>query len=729
MDLDDASTSNRDSSRSRDDSAEPSILATINTRKRPRPEERQRQQARSVKRIKLAYSDEYRRELNSAIEQLNDHEKSSRHQSYFFSSQIGLTIWTGEEKARLFAALARHGSYNLSPVVREVHSKPETAVLEYLELLQQGVADSGRHDKRVDRLIRAADIAPAAEISAQCCEALELSADALSLLEQHQHARVQEKLFGEEWRLTIANVAGDDDRSERLNDRTYSESATDTAKDRLTKATKLLDCSRLLQLSREVFMKGPELDANWQAHGEASQIGISGEALTDLHGLVIGVTRRMMSTSLFHAMSRHRCREEEGSFDPETATVSQEDVWLACQSLELAQDSQEFWRSCPRRLRLTPVDFGHKTHRHAARRGSLLDSGRGKAVTLEEAERLLSPNNGLHDDAATDTPAVISVETGEESLALTDAEAAPLGSEESHTDSSDHDVRDSNDVVRYHDSDAQLDHEDSDDVLLYDDSDDQADQEGSDGVWNDDADIQADQEDSGSRNARKPVSNSTSSFVSQREMEDTAAEDAYLEFEDQRHSAEEERRLWALLGASHPLMAAPDAVRASSIEDRSRTPPKERREPRELVSWRQCAMEQYRASWERYPEPIPPDAFHGYTPTLIRADWKDRSRVSRSTSRTSSSVHERGRSQSRGRERRPRSVTPAGSEISSSREKPKTRGFAADVGTRATTRRTRSQSRRARSRTPAYTFTSIDEEGYAIDVPQDDYSEDEYMPD
>lgn len=259
-------------------------------------------------------------------------------------SQVGLTQWTAEEKHALFEGLTRLGRDDVAGVTARLGgSKSVVEVGRYLRLLEDEHADRLRSSHRP--VLMPAEYPAAVELSQQCCHALEEAADALSLRQetreqQREQARWEAATTADVnlWNLT-PDVAGQIRRA---------------GKDRAPLAS--LDLFRLttwLRLSQRFFMNSAIPGNNW-AHVDNVPPSIWATAFEDYHSLAVSVTRRLVQTTLYAAMSRIRAKREAR---PQTRSlVSRRDVDAAVASLGMKADSSEFWRTSARRLRLDVVN-------------------------------------------------------------------------------------------------------------------------------------------------------------------------------------------------------------------------------------------------------------------------------------------------------------------------------------------------------------------------------------
>jgi RNA polymerase I-specific transcription initiation factor RRN5 len=161
--------------------------------------------------------------------------------------------------------------------------------------------------------------------------------------------------------------------------------ATDaqSAQDILRKvpAANLLHLPNLLELSTKLFMNTPEAEGL-----PAKKASMRHTALNDIHTIVLSVLRRLISVILFQANTRLRMF---GAFrDPtylRNRYVQQEDVYAALDILGMKRETFEYWRTAPRRLKLTC-----RTSNGSLRTALEASFPSSSDITVEQAEQVLS---------------------------------------------------------------------------------------------------------------------------------------------------------------------------------------------------------------------------------------------------------------------------------------------------------------------------------------------------
>ena len=271
--------------------------------------------------------------------------RSLNDSSQMEDSQVGAVFWSSLEKEGFFNALSRLGQDNIREIAQHIVTKSEPEVSEYLSLLRSIFVT-----KRARGLIyELPDLPAAAEISQECCEELETTADAFAALQEEHEIKAEREKWGESWLLTP-------ETSYWLNKKRVKRGG-EKAIDGVLPAINLFDLDMWLELSSQVFMNaGPEENEdNWHnlVEDETMVPTIRATAFEDFHNLAGWVTKKLVSTTLFCAMSRLRSNK---STKTKAAEVNEHDVRAAIDVLKMRHDSAEFWSKCARRFQLRVVD-------------------------------------------------------------------------------------------------------------------------------------------------------------------------------------------------------------------------------------------------------------------------------------------------------------------------------------------------------------------------------------
>lgn len=294
-------------------------------------------------------------------------------------TQIGLTVWTAEEKEMFFESVGRLGRDDIAGIAARLQgSKSEVEVRHYMHVLKAGAQEKKRDIKRPLHRPLLSDFPAAAEISEACCDALQKTADAVALHEKNQESKEGQQSWGRHWLLTGDNCHGlskaalemagmpttatnDDDDDDASNQSPVPTANGGPRAERLAELCKqlnpravpmlaLLNVRTMLLLSERVFMNGIEEDANYMGLGdELPSIDMS--AVQDLYSLVYAITQRLVATAMHICRSRDQARSKISSGGKKL--VRPRDVRTAVASLGLKKDSQVFWARCPRRLGLS----------------------------------------------------------------------------------------------------------------------------------------------------------------------------------------------------------------------------------------------------------------------------------------------------------------------------------------------------------------------------------------
>ncbi|KAK8011310.1 DNA-binding protein [Apiospora arundinis] len=252
-------------------------------------------------------------------------------------SQIGAVYWRASEKDAFFSALGRLGRDNHAGIAARIGSKSPLEVAQFVTLLSE--CEKARKDERVSwyETLRPIDIPAAAEISHECCVALDGIADDVSIRQETHEQTQEEKRWGEQNWLVTQSLVG-----------TGNPSAAKKLEGELPFAD-LFVLPNWLKLSERVFMNSSIPDCNWRQVSEEPP-AIRATALSDLHELAKSFTKRLVATTLFMSESRIKARRTSGPRAKQA--VKARDVHAAVESLNLKSNSREFWARAARRLRL-----------------------------------------------------------------------------------------------------------------------------------------------------------------------------------------------------------------------------------------------------------------------------------------------------------------------------------------------------------------------------------------
>ncbi|KAK4506169.1 hypothetical protein PRZ48_004134 [Zasmidium cellare] len=247
--------------------------------------------------------------------------------------------------------------------------------------------------------------APAAvEVSEECEDALEASADSLSTQINEHDISLQQAEFGENWLIDEESAYYIDLVFDQTPEKEKSEeSEHEDAKPSVSNeppliaesdaSITLLRPSSFLQLSRTLFMNSSD-QADLIEESVTSPAIFRG-AFEDFHNLVISLTRRLVQVSLFQAMTRLRSGDSSRHDWTPSPQVREVDVRLALDVLGMTPNAHEYWAKVARRCK---VDVLTESKKYMdGRQGSKT----GVKLTYDEVEAEL----GLDKNQGEDTQA------------------------------------------------------------------------------------------------------------------------------------------------------------------------------------------------------------------------------------------------------------------------------------------------------------------------------------
>lgn len=299
-----------------------------------------------LKRLKTSFNDDYRDLFNNTVNEIVNGPAVDE-ADLLPMSQIGVTQWSSYEKESFFTTLAKKGRYDLSSIAAAIGTKSELEVHVYHQLLQKATAEQQLNGPR-HQLFETYEIPGAFEVSQECSATLELNADALALLNQREEEKVERRNYDMLWLLNQPTV--------RLLSQRQRPAEGDKRKvlDALVPA-ELLNLKNFLKLSKRVFMNSSLAEENWRSYTERSEKpSILCTAFSDFHRLAISVTKRLVQSSLFFAMSRIRAGTLS-CYLPKKA-VRLQDVSAALNVLGMKHNSQSFWIEVARRCKIAVYD-------------------------------------------------------------------------------------------------------------------------------------------------------------------------------------------------------------------------------------------------------------------------------------------------------------------------------------------------------------------------------------
>ncbi|KAF3482778.1 uncharacterized protein GIQ15_02102 [Arthroderma uncinatum] len=291
-------------------------------------------------------------------------------------SRFGMITWSSEEKLALFAALGRKGKSAISEIASIIGTKSRLEVQEYLFELQQALQEKHMTEKTV-RGVTLSDIHAAAEISEECCLALENVANSLSVREEQAHNISGRRKYQNMWLVdrTAALYLEEKVKTKEISD-------VDPSAHHMLATAQLFNILNWVNLSRNVFMNfgGRRIEDNWTKicfHDETP--AITCDSFTDFYTLAVSLTRRLVQSSIFFALSRIRTMEERGW--NRHRFVRKDDVQAALKTLNVQANSREFWVNAARRCSLDVREYVSK------------GSSKTMLLSYDEVERRLSSSH------------------------------------------------------------------------------------------------------------------------------------------------------------------------------------------------------------------------------------------------------------------------------------------------------------------------------------------------
>ena len=326
-----------------------------------------------LKRLKSLYNDSYRGLFNSTVNELAWNQSLLTDHS-LQESQIGVTIWSSEEKAAFFRALARKGRHDIRGIATDIGTKSESEVHVYSDMLHKAAVDQQTYRTR-NKLFNTSSLEAALEVQGDCCAALDLAAEALSALQQNEDEKAEKKKH-KDFALLTPRIARWLERRMAI-----PEGGEEEVKQRVPAVT-MFNLMNFLTLSKRFFMNSVDPVDNWRSYTgrKTKSPSIMYTALSDLYALMISVAQRLVQSSLFFAMSRLRAMSTAGHYKP-GLHVRRRDVIAAVTILGMKTDSKSFWARAARKCKLRVYE--KVRHRQVF----------GKRYSYAELERILSPGS------------------------------------------------------------------------------------------------------------------------------------------------------------------------------------------------------------------------------------------------------------------------------------------------------------------------------------------------
>ncbi|KAJ6092860.1 hypothetical protein N7486_008149 [Penicillium sp. IBT 16267x] len=263
----------------------------------------------------------------------------------FSITQHGSVIWTSAEKTLLFRLLDRKGKTGIQQIATMLGSKSELEVMDYLQSIHRGLEEHKWEE--TPETILMGDVPAAMEVSKECCVELDKYAQAL--------------VMKEDLDLELAHRATYDANSLIAHEQAWklvAEEVNPPLRGRIDLAANLLHVPGWINLSTTFFMNfgGSRSEDCWShiVQSKSESPSLHGEALMDFYALTMSITRRLVQSAIFFAMSRlHGLRamgRDRGRF------IRTRDVRAALDVLNMKHGRAGFFVDVARRNRLAITD-------------------------------------------------------------------------------------------------------------------------------------------------------------------------------------------------------------------------------------------------------------------------------------------------------------------------------------------------------------------------------------
>ena len=283
----------------------------------------------------------YREILNEVIHETVNQQNRCYSQS-IPTSQIGYTTWSAQEKESFFYALDRIGKDNVQALSEAIKTKSQPEIRAYITLLQENLVE--RNEKQEHHgLLGYSDLPAALEIGWQCEAMLNEAAKALAE-RQFRYELKQEKNKFNNWSIVDRQAVF------LLADGSLDEKVLESMPMPLQSAMKLLKVETLVDLSDQIFMNPNYISEVRESNGKARiEPSILTTAILDFQTLVISLTKRLVQSALFFAMSRVKaCKSRP--------FVKKQDVYAALDILGMNGHDHDFWPIVARKYSLDVYD-------------------------------------------------------------------------------------------------------------------------------------------------------------------------------------------------------------------------------------------------------------------------------------------------------------------------------------------------------------------------------------
>ena len=275
-------------------------------------------------------------------------------------TQNGAVLWTDTEKEPFFNVLSRKGKNGVKEIASAIGSKSEMEVQDFLRLLHRGMERQHLIDRH-SRAIILGDIPAASEIGRRCCRTLDRYAELLSIHEQYLGDVAGKRKHRDLWIIDDQKATEIDEKIEAQENNIESQGDEGLSHSSVHLTARLFYMKNWIRLSERIFMNSgePRLEDNWFNIAFADETpSMTADAFADFYALTVSITRRLVHSSLFFAMSRIRSIKETGR--KPAKSLRSRDVKAAIDVLGMKRNKFDFWIGLPRRCSLEISDIRHR---------------------------------------------------------------------------------------------------------------------------------------------------------------------------------------------------------------------------------------------------------------------------------------------------------------------------------------------------------------------------------
>ena len=289
----------------------------------------------------------YRELLNHTVREIVNNEDGYE-ASPLTASQVGCMIWSAKEKESLYYALDRKGIDDVRALSDAIKTKSPPEIRAYISLLRNELIERNQTLEH-HGLLEYSDLPTAFELSSQCEAVLDQAADVIAERQFRYELKEEKDRFGA-WSIIDRQAVF------LLKDElTLDEIIVDKMPKQLQSAIKLLKVETMVDLSDQIFMNPNHIGEIREKHARNRITpSITTTAILDFQTLVVSLTKRLVQSSLYFAMSRLRAMENASSgFN---RCVRKQDVNAALDVLGMKSFDDDYWPGVARKYSLDVYD-------------------------------------------------------------------------------------------------------------------------------------------------------------------------------------------------------------------------------------------------------------------------------------------------------------------------------------------------------------------------------------